>query len=118
ETRHKSRCSHRDQEQDRVVNNNPDRMKARIVRQGKPLHHKMHGATEHEYQKAEQEQAPSGTQLFCRYERSCSSEWCSCSSIREPRDSGFRRTPSPVSTERSVLKNREKPIVAAGAPQQ
>src|SRR5438552_8686552 len=61
ETRHKSRCSQRDQKQDRIVNNNPDGMKARILRQ--PLHHKMHGVTEHEYQKAEQEQAPSGTQL-------------------------------------------------------
>src|SRR6266566_9361158 len=38
-------------------------MKARIVRQGQPLHHKMHGVTEHEYKNAEQEQAPSGTQL-------------------------------------------------------
>src|SRR5437773_7131206 len=38
-------------------------MKARIVRQGQPLHHKMHGVTEHEYQQAKHEQAPSGTQL-------------------------------------------------------
>src|SRR6184192_4021757 len=48
---------------DLIVDNNPDGMKARILRQGQPLHHKMHGIAEHEYQKAKQEHAPSGTQL-------------------------------------------------------